>query len=284
MSALSASFRNVKWYLKDRVTTTPVKAFNALISGQLAPNKNFSMNKDQISEGDHLLFFNCPENAGLSPDGYFEYQTPRSLLRNQNLVYNRRMWAFGSMDFKSPLQENREYICQETVRYLKVLKNDVYVGINRAVMDAETGLTAVDEQRTLIYTQSALSSLQTSSPEEVSDYSSLPLTFDDCSIFRYSALTYNSHRIHWDRFYCRNVEGYKDIIVQGPLMVHIILKYARFGLGLTVTRVKYKNMHILYPGTAVSIGVRHVSPKQQEIELKDSTNGRVYCKLSMDVK
>ncbi|SCU98259.1 LAFA_0G16666g1_1 [Lachancea sp. 'fantastica'] len=283
MGALSASFRNLKWYLKDRITITPVTALNAVIAAQLAPNNEFSIVQNRISEGDHLLFFNCPENTALSTDGYFEYQTPRSLLKEPTLDFKRRMWALGSMEFKSPLQENREYICEETVRFMKKLKKDVYVGVHRAVLDAESGETAVNELRTLVYTQTDASSLLQSSATNTGRDQSIPLTFNSTDIFRYSALTYNAHKVHWDRNYCQNVEGYRDVIVQGPYMVHIILKYVRFGLGLGVKDVKYKNVHVLYPGTAVSLCVFHVSPTQKDIELKDVTNGQVYCKASVGV-
>ena len=42
-------------------------------------------------------------------------------------------------------------------------------------------------------------------------------------LFRYSALTYNSHRIHYDVEYVRKYEKYKNLLVQGPLLANIII-------------------------------------------------------------
>ncbi|SCU91437.1 LAME_0E12508g1_1 [Lachancea meyersii CBS 8951] len=289
MSALGASLRSLKWCLNDQVTTTPIAAFNGLISKQFQPNLKLSNEERQSSAGDHLLFFNFPQNAELSPDGYFDYQTPKSILKNENLWFKRRMWASGTMQFVSSLQVDRHYHCHETVRFVKPLKNDYYVGINRQVLDAESNLPVVNELRTLVYTQNLPSTPSAQVGWETPDFDepnihSTQLTFEDCDIFRYSALTYNSHRVHWDRAYCRNIEGYKDVIVQGPYMVHAILKYMQFGLGLSVSDIKYKNTHNLYPGQKVDIDASQKLATQWDVEIRDTNSRRVYCKASVGVK
>jgi len=45
-------------------------------------------------------------------------------------------------------------------------------------------------------------------------------------LFRYSALTFNGHRIHYDRHYCRKIEGYPDLVVHGPLIGTLLLDLA----------------------------------------------------------
>jgi len=50
-------------------------------------------------------------------------------------------------------------------------------------------------------------------------------------LFRYSALTYNAHRIHYDRDYCRDVEGYPGLVVHGPLQALLMAEAARRGAG-----------------------------------------------------
>lgn len=49
---------------------------------------------------------------------------------------------------------------------------------------------------------------------------------DPVLLFRYSALTFNAHRIHYDRAYARDREGYPDLVVQGPLIVTLLLDLA----------------------------------------------------------
>ncbi len=47
--------------------------------------------------------------------------------------------------------------------------------------------------------------------------------FDSTALFRYSALTFNGHRIHYDADYCRTVEGYPNIVIHGPLVATLLL-------------------------------------------------------------
>jgi 3-methylfumaryl-CoA hydratase len=50
---------------------------------------------------------------------------------------------------------------------------------------------------------------------------------DPVTLFRYSALTFNSHRIHYDRSYCRDVEGYDGLVIHGPLSTTLLLDLLR---------------------------------------------------------
>jgi 3-methylfumaryl-CoA hydratase len=49
---------------------------------------------------------------------------------------------------------------------------------------------------------------------------------DSVLLFRYSALTFNGHRIHYDQDYARKVEGYPDLVVHGPLIATLLLRAA----------------------------------------------------------
>jgi 3-methylfumaryl-CoA hydratase len=51
------------------------------------------------------------------------------------------------------------------------------------------------------------------------------VTPDPTLLFRFSALTFNAHRIHYDRDYCRNVEGYPGLVVQGPLTALLLMDH-----------------------------------------------------------
>ena len=55
------------------------------------------------------------------------------------------------------------------------------------------------------------------------------MTPDPVLLFRYSALTYNSHRIHYDRDFCRGVEGYPGLVVHGPLIATLLLDHYQRG-------------------------------------------------------
>ena len=50
--------------------------------------------------------------------------------------------------------------------------------------------------------------------------------FEATTLFRYSALTFNGHRIHYDLDYCQNVEGYSGLVVHGPLLAQLLIGLA----------------------------------------------------------
>ena len=58
------------------------------------------------------------------------------------------------------------------------------------------------------------------------EYSS-QITPDSTLLFRYSALTFNGHRIHYDSQYARNFEGYNGLVVHGPLTATLLQNFAR---------------------------------------------------------
>ena len=64
--------------------------------------------------------------------------------------------------------------------------------------------------------------------------------FDNVILFRYSAITYNSHRIHYDQEYTKKKEGYKDLLVHGPLLASYALEQLRRMKNLNLESFKFK--------------------------------------------
>jgi 3-methylfumaryl-CoA hydratase len=61
-------------------------------------------------------------------------------------------------------------------------------------------------------------------------------------MFRYSAVTFNGHRIHYDRDYARDVEGYPGLVVHGPLIATMLLEFlqAQVAPGRRVERFEFR--------------------------------------------
>jgi 3-methylfumaryl-CoA hydratase len=73
-------------------------------------------------------------------------------------------------------------------------------------------------------------------------------------LFRYSALTFNSHRIHYDRAYAREQEGYPDLIVQGPLTATMLQQLAlEQGAGRALARFDFRGVTPLIVGRAFQL-------------------------------
>ena len=70
---------------------------------------------------------------------------------------------------------------------------------------------------------------------------------DDVLLFRYSALTFNGHRIHYDRRYVTTVEGYPGLVVHGPLIATLLLDLLRRERpNARVTRFEFRAVHPLF--------------------------------------
>jgi 3-methylfumaryl-CoA hydratase len=70
---------------------------------------------------------------------------------------------------------------------------------------------------------------------------------DDVLLFRYSALTFNAHRIHYDRRYATEVEGYPGLVVHGPLIATLLLDLVKRNLpDARVTRFEFRAVRPLF--------------------------------------
>lgn len=78
-------------------------------------------------------------------------------------------------------------------------------------------------------------------------------TPDQTLLFQYSALCFNSHRIHIDRDYARDVEGFPDLVVNGGLTTLMLTEFARLELSLDLLRFKATYMTPLFCGRSVTI-------------------------------
>ena len=65
---------------------------------------------------------------------------------------------------------------------------------------------------------------------------------DSTTLFRYSALTFNGHRIHYDQDYCRNVEGYANLVIHGPLTATMLAAFAQEASGRKLREFSYRGL------------------------------------------
>jgi 3-methylfumaryl-CoA hydratase len=79
------------------------------------------------------------------------------------------------------------------------------------------------------------------------------ITPDDTLLFQYSALGFNSHKIHIDRAYARDVEGLPDLVVNGGLATLLLTEFLRVDLGLTPARIVTKHTAPLYCGRPMTL-------------------------------
>jgi len=84
----------------------------------------------------------------------------------------------------------------------------------------------------------------------------LTVTVDETQLFFFSAATYNGHRIHYDKDWARNVEGYDDVLVQGPLQAALLARAITDWIGGRGRLVAYsvQNRAVALPGQPLTFG------------------------------
>ena len=175
----------------------------------------------------HWLFFvPRPRQSELGPDGHAArggFLPPVAL--------PRRMWAGGRLEWHAPLRvgdEVRRVSRVASVTQKKGRSGDlVFVLVTHEVSN-EAGL-ALTEEHDIVYRPAPEAGSSTAPPPRAptDEHWSRRIVPDDVLLFRYSALTFNGHRIHYDRRYVTEVEGYSGLVVHGPLIATLLVDLLR---------------------------------------------------------
>ncbi len=150
----------------------------------------------------------------------------------------RRMWASSSASFEHPLQLGDEVSRVSSIASIEEKSGRsgdlVFVAIDHEMRVGNR--IAISERQILVYrepaTTSAPANLASDDPPDLQQWDwQQKIVPSEPFLFRYSALTFNSHRIHYDRPYAMEEEGYPGLVVQGPLMATLLLNLAASELG-----------------------------------------------------
>jgi 3-methylfumaryl-CoA hydratase len=212
----------------ELIMPEPARTFATLL-GVPAPDLDAGEGLPLLWHWVYLL--DRPAQDDLGPDGH--------PVRGTVLVPpgpgRRRMWAGGRVRTQGTLR------CGEpATRRSKVLSTTEKQGRSGALTFAvvehqilQNGRVVIDEQQDVVYRE-ATSGTTVGAMVAPSEGPVVPPAADEWSIevspvllFRFSALTYNAHRIHYDRDYSRDVEGYPGLVTHGPLQAIAMAEAAR---------------------------------------------------------
>jgi 3-methylfumaryl-CoA hydratase len=145
----------------------------------------------------------------------------------------RRMWAASRVDFLAPLRVGDDIERTSTVAAVTDKEGRsgalVFVEVDHVTRAGET--PAVSERQTIVYRQAG-GNAGSPRPGPGGDWEwRRQVTPDAVLLFRYSALTFNAHRIHYDLDFATRTEGYPGLIVHGPLTATLLLDLAARKLG-----------------------------------------------------
>lgn len=179
----------------------------------------------------HQLYFWSPQPASeLGRDGH-----PKVGGLIPDLGLPRRMWAGGRLAFHSPLiageNATRRSICENHIRKEGRTGPLAFVTLRHEI--TQNGTLHLTEHQDLVYREDADADAPRPVAPQVTRMAAKrqEVHFNQTLLFRYSALTFNGHRIHYDEAYARNVEGYDGLIVHGPLMAQLLMVMATEQLG-----------------------------------------------------
>ena len=211
----------------DSITTAPLRALSATLDRDDAPPAPGSV----VPPLWHWLYF-LPHarQSEIGPDGH-----PRRGGFLPPVPLPRRMWAGGRLrwDSGNALQVGQEVERISTIQSVKHKAGRsgelLFVQVEHQFRNARG--VALTEEHDIVYRPLAQPGEAAPVPQKpplVGQAAwSRTIVPDDVLLFRYSALTFNGHRIHYDRQYVTQVEGYPGLIVHGPLIATLLVDLVR---------------------------------------------------------
>jgi 3-methylfumaryl-CoA hydratase len=169
----------------------------------------------------------------------------------------RRMWAGGELEFFDTLRVGDEVARTSRIKDVTLKSGSTgalcFVSVDHE-MTTPRGI-AIRERQDIVYRDvSPASSAPTkpAAPPPVAKHRESHLA-DPVLLFRYSALTFNGHRIHYDRDYVTKVEGYPGLIFHGPMQAALQVEFAAKLHARVPKKFAYRGVQPLFEGAEFSV-------------------------------
>jgi 3-methylfumaryl-CoA hydratase len=209
--------------LQDQATAAPLRGLAATLD-RADPDP---LAGDGVPALWHWLYFlpRAPQHE-IGPDGH-----PRLGGFMPPVPLPRRMWAGGRLQWHAPVRVGEAL--QRSTRIVSLTHKTGRTGdLLFALLRHEItsgGVLAVTEEQDIVYRAPAQPGDPVPPPQAAPGDAawSREIVADPVLLFRFSALTFNSHRIHYDRPYATGVEGYPGLVVHGPLIATLLVDLAR---------------------------------------------------------
>lgn len=220
---------------RDRLTPALLQRFRATIdspeNSEIAPQAIHWVLCTPEATTAQLGIDGHPQRSD-SPDSFFP-----------PVPHPRRMWASSKVEFISAISVNAEIERISTIASIneKTGSTGSLVFVDVEHQTKADGIVAISERQTLVYRE-ANTAKPAPAPEAIDiDFGEWDfhrtLVSNEALLFRFSAITFNSHRIHYDAPYAVNEEGYRGLVVHGPLTSSLLLDLAARQFGANA--VKY---------------------------------------------
>ncbi|MFM0556026.1 MaoC family dehydratase N-terminal domain-containing protein [Paraburkholderia sediminicola] len=205
--------------LKDDITAFPLKAMAATLDRE--------ENGDSVPPLWHWLYFlPVAPMSEVSPDGH-----PKRGGFLPPVPLPRRMWAGGRLTFHAPLKVGEHATRTSTIANIEDKTGRsgrlVFVTVQHTIEAG--GELKLEEEHDIVYRDAPQEGARPPQPQLAPEGETWrrAIDADAVMLFRYSALTFNGHRIHYDYPYVTEVEGYPGLIVHGPLIATLLVDLVR---------------------------------------------------------
>jgi len=212
----------------DTIGATPATALNATLDHADAA---FAMGATLPPLWHWLYFLPLHRQSEIGPDGHAKrggFLPPVPL--------PRRMWAGSQFEFRAPVRIGDAVERTSTIADVSAKEGRtgqlVFVKVRHEVRCNSSAEPAIVEFHDIVYRDAKRPGDVEPPPQraEAGAAWQREIVPDDVLLFRYSALTFNGHRIHYDRKYVTEVEGYPGLIVHGPLIATLLMDLVRRNL------------------------------------------------------
>jgi 3-methylfumaryl-CoA hydratase len=213
----------------DIATATPYAAMAATLDWPTTPGKERPAPGTPLPSLWHWLYFlPIPRQSDIGPDGHARrggFMPPVPL--------PRRMWAGSDFVFHAPLLIGDSLRRTSTIADVKEKSGRtgslIFVKVRHEIRRNGAADVALTEHHNIVYRAAPQPGDVNPPPQAAPEESAWErrIVPDDVLLFRYSALTFNGHRIHYDRKYVTKVEGYPGLVVHGPLIATLLMDLLR---------------------------------------------------------
>jgi 3-methylfumaryl-CoA hydratase len=188
----------------------------------------------------------------------------------------RRMWAGGRVTFHAPLPIDAAATRRSVVTAVSEKHGRsgplTFVTIRHEIEAA--GMLAVTEDQDLVFRPGDSSPPAVAEPDARIADASREVVPDITALFRFSALTFNAHRIHYDRNYARTVEGYLDLVVHGPLQAMLLVDHLlRERPGVTLNHFAYRGVRPMFADRTLRLNLAGDAPMELWTTDRDGRTG-----------
>ncbi|KAJ5051802.1 uncharacterized protein L3040_001573 [Drepanopeziza brunnea f. sp. 'multigermtubi'] len=238
--------------------------------------KHLPKNGTPLPPGYHLAYFTPSQvERDLGRDGTDTTFTPPS-------PFTRRMWAGGEIEWVG--RANKLRLGQEVTEITRLVsakgkrnstgEQMIVVGVEKKFQN-DHGLALIDKRNWIFRPEIQAPLTPTAKPKPVAfpegkyvrDFCQTPVT-----LFRFSALTFNAHKIHYSKEWCQGFEGHRDLVVHGPLNLINLLNFwrdVREG-DATPKKITYRATSPIYAGESYRVIMEDEVGKVTEVKIVDS--------------